>query len=55
MHILRQWHEVKRLKCFKRGHLLGGHRETKQGSLALPCRVCPHLGWNLPANWKDAP
>ncbi|KAJ7761472.1 hypothetical protein B0H14DRAFT_3510958 [Mycena olivaceomarginata] len=55
MHILRQWREVKRLKCFKRGHLLGGHRETRQGSLALPCRACPHPGWNLPANWKDAP
>jgi hypothetical protein len=55
MHILRQWREVKRLKRFKRGHLLGGHRATKQGALALPCRACPQPGWNLPPNWRDVP
>jgi hypothetical protein len=55
MHILRQWREVKRFKRFKRGHLLGGHRATKQGALALPCRACPQPGWNLPPNWRDVP
>ena len=51
MLIMRQWREVKRMKCFKRGHDARGVRATKQGELALKCCACPQLGWNLPDDW----
>ncbi|KAK7052688.1 CxC2 domain-containing protein [Favolaschia claudopus] len=54
MHVVRQWREVKRMKRFKRGHFGGGLRATKQGELALKCRACPQVGWNLPDNWETA-
>ncbi|KAJ7876466.1 hypothetical protein B0H14DRAFT_2568181 [Mycena olivaceomarginata] len=55
MHIVRQWRLVKQLKRGRRGHATEGWRATPQGSLALPCRACPHPGWNLPDDWENIP
>ncbi|KAJ7787842.1 hypothetical protein B0H14DRAFT_3505052 [Mycena olivaceomarginata] len=55
MHIMRQWREVKRHKHAKCGHFADGVRGTKQGELALACRACPQVGWNLPEGWEKAP
>ncbi|KAJ7300501.1 hypothetical protein DFH08DRAFT_658552, partial [Mycena albidolilacea] len=55
MHIMHQWHEVKRHKRAKRGHFANGVRGTKQGELVLACRACPQVGWNLPEGWEKAP
>ncbi|KAJ7659787.1 hypothetical protein DFH06DRAFT_1130542 [Mycena polygramma] len=52
MHIMRQYHEVKRMKRAARGHDAGGAKATKQGELALKCRACPQPGWNLPEGWE---
>ncbi|KAJ7076252.1 hypothetical protein B0H15DRAFT_925228 [Mycena belliarum] len=48
MHIVRQWREIKHMKCGKRGNKVGGVKATKQGELALKRRACPHPGYNLP-------
>ncbi|KAJ7303696.1 hypothetical protein DFH08DRAFT_721911, partial [Mycena albidolilacea] len=55
VHIVRQWRLVKQLKRGRRGHATEGWRATPQGSLALPCRACPHPGWNLPDDWENIP
>ncbi|KAF8135325.1 hypothetical protein K438DRAFT_1786899 [Mycena galopus ATCC 62051] len=52
MLIVRQWREVKRMKRFKRGHEDRRVCGTKQGELALMCRACPQVGWNLPDRWE---
>ncbi|KAF8198817.1 hypothetical protein K438DRAFT_1759468 [Mycena galopus ATCC 62051] len=44
MHIIRQWHEVKRQKRAKRGHYASGVRGTQQGELVLAY-----------TNWENAP
>ncbi|KAF7335067.1 CxC2 domain-containing protein [Mycena venus] len=53
MFIVRQWREIKRHKRAKRGHCEGGIAATKQGELAIQCRACPQVGWNLPEGWEN--
>ncbi|KAJ7029965.1 hypothetical protein C8F04DRAFT_1211814 [Mycena alexandri] len=53
MHIVRQYRETKRMKRAKRGHLAGGVKATAQGELVVDCRACPHLGKNMPEDWKE--
>lgn len=43
------------LKRAGRGHNPSGVEGTGAGELAVPCRVCPILGVNLPDGWENAP
>ena len=42
---------LKRAGC---GHDPEGIGNTPPGSLTVECPACPHLGQNLPENWRDA-
>ena len=42
------------LKRMGRGHDPEGIGNTPPGSLTVECPACPHPGWNLPENWRDA-
>ncbi|EMD36181.1 hypothetical protein CERSUDRAFT_26065, partial [Gelatoporia subvermispora B] len=53
MNVIRQWRNVKMLKRGGRAHEQDGVSRTKEGSLAVLCRACPHPGKNLPGNWQS--
>ena len=55
MVVVREWRHVKMLKRGGRAHESSGVGGTAQGELAVKCRSCPHLGINLPTNWKESP
>ncbi|KAG1720834.1 hypothetical protein EDB19DRAFT_1898407 [Suillus lakei] len=50
-----KWHHLKMLKRLGQGHDPSGIGGTADGECAILCPACPHLGKNLPADWKDAP
>ncbi|KAG1758110.1 hypothetical protein EDD22DRAFT_957204 [Suillus occidentalis] len=54
LRMIKQWHNLKLLKQFGRGHDPSGIDATKQGLCAIVCPACPHLGKNLPEDWKAA-
>lgn len=53
--IVREWRHVKMLKRAGAGHGLINVNDTPRGSLAVPCRACPHPNINLLQGWEDAP
>ncbi|KAL0057538.1 hypothetical protein AAF712_015825 [Marasmius tenuissimus] len=53
--ILREWRNIKMLKCCGRCHDPGGIAATSAGAAAVPCRACPHPGKNMPEDWDKAP
>ncbi|KAF7321831.1 CxC2 domain-containing protein [Mycena kentingensis (nom. inval.)] len=54
LRMARQYRHLLLLKRRGCGHTSIAIRDTKPGSLAIPCPACPRPGVNLPANWMDA-
>jgi hypothetical protein len=52
--MVREWRHIKMLKRAGRGHDPTGVAGTAAGELAVPCRVCPIPGVNLPEGWETA-
>lgn len=55
MLIMQQWQCLQSCKRAGRRYDLEGLDTTQPGSLAVPCRTCPHRGENLLDNWDKAP
>ncbi|KAG1719439.1 uncharacterized protein EDB91DRAFT_1240601 [Suillus paluster] len=55
LRIVREWRNIKALKCSGRGHHPAGIDSTEDGDLAVLCPACPHVGKNLPTNWETSP
>ncbi|KAF7797641.1 hypothetical protein EIP86_008841 [Pleurotus ostreatoroseus] len=55
LRMVREWRHLKALKRAGRGHESGGIDATGPGDLCVRCPACPRPGFNLPANWQDAP
>ena len=55
LHIVREYHHLKLLKCGGQGHDTTGVDGTKNGELAVLCPACPYPSINLPDNWSRAP
>lgn len=51
----REWRHLKMCKRAGRAYAIGGIATSPPGSLAIPCRACPHPGRNLPARWDCVP
>uniref|UniRef100_A0A0W0FPX6 CxC2-like cysteine cluster KDZ transposase-associated domain-containing protein n=1 Tax=Moniliophthora roreri TaxID=221103 RepID=A0A0W0FPX6_MONRR len=52
--MVREWRHIKMAKRAGRGHDPSGLEGTPKGSVAIPCRACPHPGINIPSEWKQA-
>ncbi|ESK82676.1 hypothetical protein Moror_11176 [Moniliophthora roreri MCA 2997] len=52
--MVHEWRHIKMAKQAGRGHDPSGLEGTPKGSMAIPCRACPHPGINLPSEWKQA-
>jgi hypothetical protein len=52
---IREWRHLKMAKRTGRGHDPSGIAGTAEGGFAIPCRVCPQPGINLPDDWASAP
>lgn len=48
----RQWAFLKRVRRSGVAHELGGLDESSDGSVAISCWACPHVGVNLPDGWE---
>ncbi|KAG1797493.1 uncharacterized protein HD556DRAFT_1431147 [Suillus plorans] len=55
LRIVYQWKNIKALKRSGCGHNPAGVDATQNGDLAVLCPACPHLGKNLPDDWKNSP
>ena len=55
MIMIREYRHTKMGKRAGRGHDPAGIDGTHQGSLTVPCRVCPLPDVNLPNDWSSAP
>lgn len=55
MLIVQEWRNLQGLKRAGRCHDPTGVAGTAEGELAVPCRVCPHPGVNLPEGWDNVP
>ncbi|KAG1737598.1 hypothetical protein EDD22DRAFT_852172 [Suillus occidentalis] len=55
IHIVYQWGNTKALKHSGCGHNPAGVNATQDGDLAVLCPACPHLGKNLPDDWRNSP
>ena len=53
--MIREYRHTKMGKRAGRGHDPVGINGTRQGSLTIPCRVCPLPYVNLPEDWRSAP
>lgn len=54
MLIMHEWRNLKLLKRAGRGMVDDGVASTEDGGLAVPCRMCPVDGVNLPLGWRNA-
>ncbi|KAG1817378.1 hypothetical protein EV424DRAFT_1472894 [Suillus variegatus] len=54
MRMVREWHHLKMLKRFGRGHEASGVEGTSQGECVVICLACPQPGINLPDGWEHA-
>ena len=52
--VFRIWRTLMTLKHVGHRHDLKGIGNMPPGSLTIKCPACPHPGWNLLENWKDA-
>ncbi|KAJ7712131.1 hypothetical protein B0H16DRAFT_1342977 [Mycena metata] len=51
--IVRQYRMMEMIKRAARGHEDSGVLGTRQGELALDCRMCPQPDWNLPPGFDE--